>query len=386
MSKKHTRDIMKRIVATACAALIVLAFVASVVVPAFAATQQEINDAKKKTENAKSDVKAAEEKKNKILEEYNAIDNQITEIESEIIILETQMTQTKEDIELKEKELKKAEKEYDDYEELFLTRARAMYENSDIKYLEILFGANSFSDFLSRMEMMTQIIEYDNSVLDKLEATKKKIEAAKKELEETHERQKEESKNLGQRKSALDNTLAQKQALLDEATKDIEAYTAIYEAAEAAEAKMIEENKAALSSSANPVEYSGGKLAWPTPGVTYITSYFGYRIHPVYGYRKYHSGIDIGAGYGRDIVASADGVVTLATTNGGYGRCVIINHGSGITTLYGHCSSLLVSSGQRVTRGQLIAKVGSTGVSTGPHLHYEVRVNGSATDPLSYLR
>ena len=149
---------------------------------------------------------------------------------------------------------------------------------------------------------------------------------------------------------------------------------------------MIKQNQNAFSYSSNPVKYTGGRFAWPVPGSQRITSYYGYRIHPVYKTKKFHTGIDVGAGYGLAIVAAGDGVVTMATTNGGYGKCVIINHGSGITTLYGHCSTLLVSVGDKVTKGQTIAKVGSTGVSTGPHLHFEVRVNGSTTDPLQYLK
>ncbi len=170
-----------------------------------------------------------------------------------------------------------------------------------------------------------------------------------------------------------------------DAEQNVEKYKAIYEAAEAAEEKLIRDNKNAFQYSSNPVSYDGGQFMWPVPSTRYITSPYGYRIHPVYNYKKFHSGIDIGASYGVDIVAAADGTVTLATTNGGYGKCVIINHGSGITTLYAHNSQLLVSNGQSVTRGQVVAKAGSTGVSTGPHLHFEVRVNGSTTDPMPYF-
>ena len=149
---------------------------------------------------------------------------------------------------------------------------------------------------------------------------------------------------------------------------------------------MIKQHQASLSYEANPVKYTGGVMQWPVPDSQRITSYYGYRIHPVYKTKKFHSGIDIGIGYGKPIVATGDGTVTLAAYNGGYGKCLIINHGSGISTLYAHNSSLLVSKGEKVTRGQVIAYAGSTGVSTGPHLHFEVRVNGATTDPLSYLR
>lgn len=370
-----------------CAILVALAFLASVILPiAMAATDQQLKDAEKKTQEAKQDVKEAEEKKKSAIAQYNAIDKQITQTESEIGILETQIEETKEDITKKEEELKVAEEELLKYQELFLVRARTMYENSGIEYLEILFGAEDFSDFLTKIEMISQLMKYDQSILDMLEETKKQIHDAKKELEDILVRQEENAKTLEERKASLDETLLQKQALVDELAADVEKYKAIYEAAEAAENALIRENQKALSYSANPVKYSGGKFNWPVPASGRITSEYGWRNHPVYKTRKFHTGIDIGAGYGLDIVSAADGTVTLATTNGGYGKCIIINHGSGITTLYGHCSSLLVETGDKVKKGQLIGKVGSTGVSTGPHLHFEVRINGSTTDPLTYLK
>ncbi len=385
-NKKQSKEKIKRILAMACAILVALAFVISVVSPAMAAVSQEqIDEAKKKTEQAKKQSEDAEKKKEQARAEYKSIDNQISATEDEIVLMENQVENTKNDIVLKEEELKKAEEEYIEYEELFLKRAMVMYENSEIKYLEILFGASDFGDFLTKLEMISQLMSYDRDVLKQLDNTKKKIESGKKELENILVRQEENIKSLENRKVSLDETLAKKQELLDAAQKDAEKYKAIYEEAEAAEEALIKQNQAALSYGANPVQYTGGKFAWPVPGVTRISSKYGYRIHPIYKVKKFHAGIDIGAGYGINIVASADGVVTLATTNGGYGKCIIINHGSGLSTLYGHCSTLLVSKGEKVTRGQVIAKVGSTGLSTGPHLHYEVRVNGSTTDPMAYV-
>ena len=386
MKKKNNRQRLKRIFAMLCAVIVVIAFLASIVIPAMAVTQDQLNSAKQKTQEAKKNAQQAESKRKAALAEYNSIDKQISNTETEIDIIENQIEQTKSDITLKEEELKKAEEEYKEYEELFLTRARVMYENSDIKYLEILFGADDFSDFLSKLEMISQLMEYDKNILKKLDETKTKIAEAKVELENILVRQEENAKSLEARKSALDESLLKKKELLESATADLEKYKAIYEAAEKAEEALIRENAKALSYSANPVKYTGGKFAWPVPGSQRITSYYGYRIHPVYKTRKFHTGIDVGAGYGLNIVAAGDGTVTLATTNGGYGKCIIVNHGSGITTLYGHCSTLLVAQGDKVTKGQIIAKVGSTGVSTGPHLHFEVRVNGSTTDPLQYLK
>lgn len=385
--KKSKRDLIKRIAACLCAFLIATAFLASVIMPVIAApSQSQLNDAKKKTDEAKKDMDAAKSKHKDAIKEYNAIDKEINSTEDEINFIEQELVQAEKDLELKEKELKKAEEEFEEYQSDFLSRARVMYENGDVAYIEIIFGAQSFSDFIERIELISQMMEYDNGVLDKLEEAKQTIINAKNEIEEIIKRQNENKKNLLARKEVLEENLSKKQELVNSLMKDVEKYKAIYESAERAEQELIRQNQGALSYSANPVKYTGGKFLWPCPSSQRITSQYGYRIHPVYNTKKFHSGIDIGAPYGVDIVASADGTVTLAATNGGYGKCVIVNHGSGLSTLYAHNSTLLVTQGDKVKKGQVIAKAGSTGVSTGPHLHFEVRVNGSTTNPLEYLK
>ena len=382
------RNNVKRIAAMICAGLIAFAFVVSMVMPIVnaAPSKEDVNNAKQNTQNAKNDVKAAEEKQKQAIAQYEAIDKQITDTEDEISIIEKQIEQTKLDLAAKEEELKAAQEEFDKYQELFLSRAGTMYENGNTAYIEILFGAENFSDFISKMEIISQVMEYDKDILNKLEEGRNAIENAKNEIEGILKRQEENAVSLKERQDNLTQVLAQKQALIDELKKDVEKYKAIYESAEKAEAEMIRQYNASLSYSANPVKYTGGKFTWPVPSSSRITSQYGYRIHPVYNTKKFHSGIDIGASYGVDIIAAADGTVTLATTNGGYGKCVVINHGSGITTLYAHNSSLLVSVGDKVTRGQVIAKAGSTGVSTGPHCHFEDRINGATTDPMAYFQ
>lgn len=386
--KKNTVKMIKRVLAMLCAGIIVAAFIISAALPAAnaAPTQKELDAAKKKTEQAKQNVKEAENKKKAAVAQFDAIDKQISDTEDEIGILETQIEQTKADLAAKEEELAAAQAEFERYRELFLQRAGAMYENGKTEYIEILFGAQNFSDFISKMEIISQLMSYDQGILNKLDEGKQKIENAKAEIEAILQRQQDNAKSLEERKTNLEASLAEKQKLIDKLAADVEEYEALYDAAEKAEEKMIREHKAALSYSANPIKYTGGRFAWPVPSSSRITSEYGYRIHPVYKTKRFHSGIDIGASYGTDIVAAADGTVTLATTNGGYGKCIVINHGSGISTLYGHNSSLLVKVGDTVTRGQVIAKAGSTGVSTGPHCHFEVRVNGTTTDPTAYLK
>ncbi len=383
---KRTRGILKKTFAVLCACVVVVALVASVFLPVVrAATQKQLDDAKNKTQEAKTAAQKAEAEKKAAINSYNALDAQIQGTENEIDSLEKQIEQTKKDIELKEEELKLAEEQLESHEKAFMARAGAMYEHNDIKYVELLFKADSLSDFLTKIDMITQIMEYDDKVLTDLKETREKINLAKKQLEDILVRQEEDSKKLEAKRQSLSAALAEKEKLMKEAIKNADRYKAIYEAAEQAEQALIRENKNAFSQGGYNVKYTGGRFAWPVPGSHRITSQYGNRIHPVYKTNKFHSGIDIGAGYGLDIIAAADGKVTLATTNGGYGKCVVINHGSGITTLYGHCSTLLVSAGDTVTKGQVIAKVGSTGVSTGPHLHFEVRINGATTNPLNYV-
>lgn len=383
-----SKNKVKRILAMACAVLVVFAFVISIVSSSVnaAPTQNQIDAAKKKTEEAKKNVNSAEEKRKQAVAQYNAMDKEISETENEILIIEKQIEQSQADLVIKEEELKKAQEDYDKQRNVFLKRARVMYENSDISYLEIIFGAQDFGDLIAKIEIVSQLMTYDQDILNKLDESKKKIETAKKEIEDILQRQIENAQNLTVRKTTLEEKLAEKQKLVDSLAQDVEKYKAIYEAAEAEEERLIRENQSAMSYGANPVKYTGGVMAWPVPSSHRITSEYGYRIHPVYKTKKFHSGIDIRAGYGVDIVAAADGTVTLSADNGGYGKCLIINHGSGISTLYGHNSVLLVSKGQKVTKGQLIAKAGSTGVSTGPHLHFEVRINGATADPTQYLK
>ncbi len=385
--KKNKKEKLKRAVAIVCAALVLLAFISSIMLqPAMAVSKTELNEAKDKTAEAKKDLEEAERKKEAIVAEYNAIDKQISDAEYEISVLEAEIEQTKSEIKVLEEAIVLAQKEYDDYLEVFKTRARAMYENTDFDYLEILFSAENFSDFLAKIDIVTSIINYDQDILETIQEKKQQIIDSKASLEENLKQQEENVKILEENKKNLSVTLETKAAFMAEIMADVEMYKAVYEAADRAEQALISQASDALSSKGNPIKYTGGKFAWPVPSTKSISSYYGYRIHPIYKTRKFHSGIDINASYGVDIVAAADGTVTMSTYNGGYGKCIIVNHGSGISTLYGHNSSLLVSKGDKVKKGQLIAKAGSTGLSTGPHLHYEVRINGATVDPLSYYK
>lgn len=386
MKNKRKSEKIKRIVAIVCAALVAMAFVLSIISPAvMAVSQRDVDAAKRRTQETKEELEEAEREKEEILAQYELLEKQISDTQTEVSEIRTEIYETETQIVIKEEELTKAEKEYEEYQELFKVRARAMYENTEVDYLEIFFGAEDFGDLLSKIEIVSQIMKYDQEILTKLNDTKKKIEATKIELEETRDKLKKEAEVLDKKMAELEAVSAEKQKMLEEISKNVEKYRIIYEAAEAAEAAAIKEYESALRAEANPVKYTGGAFQWPVPSSSRVTSKYGYRIHPVYGTQKFHSGIDIGAPQGVQVLAAADGVVTLAATNGGYGQCVIINHGSGLATLYGHNSQLFVKQGDKVKKGDLIAYVGSTGVSTGPHLHFEVRENGATRDPMGFF-
>lgn len=396
--KRNRKERQRRFVA-ACAIIVVLTLLASIFLPTFvqvasakttAELKKEVEQAKQNKNNAKSQLNNVKAKKASVADEVLSIDSEINRVENEIESTARAIEKSKADLLIREEELKIAEENCMEYDEDFKTRARIMYENGTSSYLEVLLGASSFGDFLSRIEMVKEIVEYDRKILGEMKATRDALAEAKAALELEKANLEAKEVELANMKIELGYRLEAKQALLDQLYADEAEYAKAYEKAEADEQKIQRELQAQAQREAQngtQTKYTGtGKFLWPVPASQRVTSKYGYRIHPVYKTKKFHAGIDIGAGYGSAIVAAESGTVTTATYGSGYGKYVVVNHGSGLTTLYAHCSSLLVKVGDKVTRGQTIAKVGSTGVSTGNHLHFEVRINGSTTDPLAYVK
>lgn len=340
-----------------------------------APTQADIQNAQDKVNQANAKKKEAENKKKSVLEQKN-------EIESQIDTIQAKLDECSAELEAKNLELTEAEeKEKKQYETMKL-RLRTMYEDNSASYIELIFNGESLTDAINSYELIKQLLTYDNNMYENLEKTRKEIEEVKNQIEEN-------KNTIESQKSELDSKNAELAQTVKKLNDDISSSQKEKEAAEREMQRLKQQYAAAVSGNApaaGGAYYSGGKLQWPTPSCTYITSYYGYRLHPVLKVWKGHTGIDIGAGYGADVLAAEDGTVTVAGTNVAYGKYIIINHGGGLATLYAHNSSLLVSSGQNVKRGQVIAKVGSTGYSTGPHCHFEVMVNGATVDPLPYVQ
>jgi len=357
-------------------------------IPAFRANaetaQEKINNSIKKQNEIKQEINKANEKKKTAMAEYNAIDREVVAQQAVVDKTHADVAACEAKIAQKDEELRIAQEECDKQYAAYCERAKKLLQKGNVSYLEILVDADSFSDFLTRVSLVKQIAKYDNNKLEELREFANQIELLKKELEEENVRLTALKKEADAQMAVLREKQAKSQSIIDALKADIASYEKALKAQEAAEAAAREEIRRLTQGSTGT--YTGGAFAWPSVS-TYITSPYGTRVHPVTGKVKTHSGIDIGAGMGTNIFAAADGTVIVSGWNsGGYGNYVVIDHGGGITTLYAHCSSLLVSRGQKVSRGQVIAKCGSTGMSTGPHLHFEVLKNGAHTDPYAYLK
>ena len=263
-------------------------------------------------------------------------------------------------------------------------RVRAIYMYGQLNYLEVIMGSKSFSDFANRLELLKRIIRADFNLILEIRQRQAEIEAKRAELEAQKKEVDALEAEAAKTQQAIDEKRAEQQAVLDEASQQKEAAEQMERDLQA-DSQDIQRRIQQRAAGGGGVQIVGtGQLSWPVSGGV-ITSPQGWRVHPIFGTSIYHAGMDIGVDEGTPVHAADDGVVVDADWLGGYGNCVIIDHGNGMQTVYGHNSALVVSAGQRVSKGELIAYAGSTGYSTGPHCHFEVRINGEPVDPMGYL-
>ena len=339
--------------------------------------QEQIEQANEELTNTQSQL-------SENLQEVAKLDEKISTSEAELQKLNEQVETLKASMKQIEDELNEVTEKYEKQKKVFEKRVVALYETGEIDYLDILLNSNSVSEFVSSYYVIAEITEADNELLndiaekkDTIALSKEKLENEKEELASLVETQQRTSKILQNTKtiresyiSKLSDEEKEKQAQIDEMTKQYEEVN-----------RQILE----LAEQGLDTQYIGGELAWPVPGYTKITSKYGMRVHPITGQYKLHTGVDIGAPTGANFIAANDGIVVKSEYNTAYGRMVIIDHGGGISTLYAHGSEFLVEVGQTVKRGDAVLKVGSSGYSTGPHAHFEVRINGVVTDPMPYI-
>lgn len=318
------------------------------------------------------------------LEQLNSINEKIYSYENEISILSIELEKIEKEITETEEKLEIVEENYKTQMEAFQSRVVAVYKSGDIMYLDVLLNSSSISEFISNYYLIGEIAKYDNKLLENIENKKIQIENIKKILEEKQNNIKSVKKNKEETTIALENAKVIRNSYINKLTEqEKETQTKIDQAQ--AELNSIESQIVMLTTGNIGEDYVGGEFAWPAPGYTTITSPFGMRLHPVLKVYRLHTGTDIATPTGAPIVAANSGVVIKSMYTSGYGNMVMISHGGGVSTVYAHGSEIIAKTGQLVERGEVIMKAGSTGWSTGPHLHFEIRINGQYIDPLPYI-
>lgn len=338
--------------------------------------QQQMQEQQEKSAQAKRKVESVSDQLHKVQME---LDN----AQGDYLSVQKKLSETEEKIEVNSAVLAKAEKSLSERGMILNKRIRDIYQNGQLNYLDVLFGANDFGDFTTRMEILKRIMNKDIELIVKVKAERELVLQKKSELESDRASILTLKQVAIEKKKIIESSKKEREAVLASAVSERDTAEQSYQ--ELLETSRKIEDMIRRNQNKKQGPSSGtGSMMWPTD-VTEITSPYGWRTHPIFGTSRYHSGIDIGADYGDSVRAADSGVVMYADWMGGYGKAVIIEHGNGISTLYGHNSELLVSEGQRVRKGEVISRVGSTGYSTGPHLHFEVRQNGSPTNPMDYL-
>ncbi|MCR4719833.1 MAG: peptidoglycan DD-metalloendopeptidase family protein [Firmicutes bacterium] len=349
--------------------------------------KSELAESQKKTQETKKQIQNKQVEKNSQKAQKDSLDIEIAGLQSDIDKIQSVIDEKNAEINEKNNEIQLLDTELKATDKRLKKRMKVIYESGTESYLELILKSTGISDLFTRIAVVESILKHDNSIMDNYRAQIDEINAAKEIVENEKKEQVEAQDILEAKQNQIKSKQVEKQKIIDALSKDINELKKQEAAQEKAEKELQNQiNSALKSSTQQTVKYSGnGKFGFPLTSYTRISSTYGYRIHPITGTKKLHTGIDYAAPYGTSILAAEDGVVLTAGWNSGYGYCVTINHGGGYVTLYGHCSSLLVSAGQSVKRGQTIAKVGSTGNSTGNHLHFEVRINGNTVNPAGYL-
>lgn len=362
---------------------------------------EETQSQRKQLEGGMTDVKqiisSLETSKSNLASYVKQLDTELTAAQTRITELSDMITEKENEIIQTKAELDEAvAREASQYEAMKL-RIQNMYERGTDFYLEAIFCATSFGDMLNRADYIEKITESDRKILDNFRTTREYVEVCKAQLEEEQELLEEAKQQVEQEQESLETLISEKQTEINAYENDIsnkEALLREYEAeiaARNAEIKALEDavkaEQAALEAASNPKrKYDGGMFAWPAPSYTRISDDYGNRLHPILGVTQFHNGIDMAAPGGSPILAAYNGTVVAAAYSSSMGNYIMIDHGDNLFTIYMHASALYVSKGAEVVKGQKIAAVGTTGRSTGNHLHFSVRLNGNYVSPWGYLK
>ena len=324
-----------------------------------------------------------------LLEQKYALDAQNELYRQELELIDEQLELYGTLVSQKQREVEMATSAETEQLAAYKRHVRALEEDGNYTYLAIIFGSSSLGQLISNLDMIGEVMEADRRIYDQYTAAREQSEEIQSEYAALLSELEERSAEYESERAELEERIEEANQLIVQLEEEIQTNTELFlevvaqeEALEADIQQMIADFE--RQEAAKNIK-STGTYIWPLPGYTPGTRTYGYRMHPILGYMRFHSGQDIGAPSGTSIIAADSGVVSYCGWNGGYGNCVMINHGGGRVTLYAHMSAYNCSYGQTVTQGDTIGYVGSTGMSTGPHLHFEVRINGATVDPMQYF-
>lgn len=353
--------------------------------------QEQQNQVKENLNNANIQLQYVENELTSSLIQVQKLQDRIDEYQAKLDEVNEKYQELQNQVEEHQKKLDTVQESYNRKNEALKQRLVAFYKSGSINFLDVLMDSNNIIDFVSRYYLIKKMTEYDAKSMDEIEKQKQEIEKVTNELKESKANMKLTKADAEQQTVVLTNTktiLENQISSLTESEQSLKSQIDIYKKQQEELENLIQY---AIRSSTYELRYSGGIMLWPTLTTSYITSQYGSRLHPIQGIIKNHAGIDIGGSTGNPVYAAADGVIIYSQYNtGGYGNMVMIDHGTNsegvkIVTLYGHGNKLLRNVGESVKQGELIMEMGSTGNSTGPHVHFEVRENGVAVDPKKYL-
>ena len=347
--------------------------------------QEKSNQINENITETTNRLQAVQEEVSENMKQLQELDVQLAQSEEELNKINIEVSNLTSQIAENEQKLSKVQSQYDKIKNVLDARVIEMYKSDNLQFLGVLLAAKNVKELIKTYEKLILLSKYDKGLLDNAEQQIEEIQTTKKILAEK-KKQVVESKQLQQRKTqVVQNSKTRREYYLSKLTKkeqELQAQIDEYNT----QVTQIENEIKILALGSISEDYIGGVFVWPVPGRTSLTSLYGMRVHPITGAYKLHTGIDISAPLGTNFVAAANGVVSKATYNTAYGNMVIIDHGGGVQTLYAHGNSILVQVGDEVKAGTPILEVGSTGYSTGPHAHFEVRINGEYADPMNFVK
>ncbi|AKX93078.1 murein hydrolase activator EnvC family protein [Neomoorella thermoacetica] len=370
-------------------ALLLMAALALGTVPAHGASVDDLQRQQQQLQqNIQEQQKLLQQKNDEgeaLLQQLQQIEEDIRQKQAQIASLDQQLAAAQGRVQQVAAELQKAEAAQETRMSILRSRLKDIYQVGRVNYLEVLLQSTSLEDFLVRLELLTKIARGDINLIDEIKAEKAKIAAQKAELEAERDHIAQLRRQADNERVQLASRQENQRQLLAQVEQEKKRVAAALDEMEATARQIAAKIRAEQAKSNRKLSPSGTKgMLWPLPGYTQISSPFGWRIHPLLKTNRFHDGVDLPAPAGTEIIAPLDGQVISTGYLGGYGNHIVIDHGGGLSTMYAHLSAILVQNGQEVKKGQVIGRVGSTGWSTGPHLHFMVLLQGEPTNPMNY--